>query len=277
MLKLGFNEDIDNEDYHADREYLSSSSLKMMLKDPRKFYKVYVENEKVEQSNKSALDLGSYIHARILEPHLVEKEFAVFNGHMRRGKSWDEFLENAGEKIIITRSQKNMADDLIRKYEEASVILGKQGLEEKEVKISSFFEKGFAEQTLCGIIDGIKIKVRFDYRKDFEDFGSINDIKTTSDYIGTKKSVERICANFDYDLSAALYVDLATQVTGKPHDFYFCFLSKKDGACRIFRASEQMLEKGREKYMEAIQKIKKARESGIYFENRIEELESIEL
>ena len=42
MLKLGFNEDISNDDYHNDREFVSSSGLKLMLKDPRKFYKNYV-------------------------------------------------------------------------------------------------------------------------------------------------------------------------------------------------------------------------------------------
>jgi hypothetical protein len=275
MLKLGFNEDISNEDYHGDREYVSSSGLKLFLKDPRKFYKVYVENEPIEQEYKSALDFGTYIHARILEPHLLDDEFAVFEGTMRRGKAWEEFKENAGEKIIITNSQKQLADRMLKTYEETEVVLGKHG-HSTSVPVPSFFSEGVAEESLCGIINDIKIKVRFDYRREYEDFGEIYDVKTTSDYISSKAQVERICANFGYHISAALYVDLVTAATGKPHDFYFCFLSKKDGACRLFKASEQMLEKGREEYKKAISGLKQARKTGIYFENVIEELDAIE-
>lgn len=275
-MKLGFNPGISNEDYHGDREYISSSGLKLFLKDPRKFYKVYVENEPIEQEYKSALDFGSYIHARILEPHLLDEEFAVFEGTMRRGKVWEEFKENAGDKIIITSSQKSLADKMLKTYEETEVVLGKHG-HSTNVPVTSFFSDGVAEESLCGLIDDVKIKVRFDYRREYEDFGEIFDVKTTSDYISSKAQVERICANFGYHISAALYVDLVTQVTGKPHDFYFCFLSKKDGACRLFKASKQMLEKGREEYKKAIAGLKEARKTEIYFENKIEELNSVEL
>lgn len=39
MLKLGVNLDIPNESYHKDVEYVSSSGLKIMLKDPKLYYK----------------------------------------------------------------------------------------------------------------------------------------------------------------------------------------------------------------------------------------------
>lgn len=275
-LKLGFNKDIDNQTYHDDREYVSSSGLKLFLKNPRAYYKSYVLNQDQEQINQSALDFGSYIHCRILEPHLLDKEFAVFTGHMRRGKVWEEFEEDNKDKIIITKSQKNSADELLENFENATVILGQKEIE-KEVPVSSFFLHGNAEETLCHEIGGIKVKTRFDYRKEFEDFGSINDIKTTNEYVDTKEQVEKICAKWGYDISAALYVDVATEVTGKPHDFYFCFISKKDGDCRLYRASEQMLQLGREKYLKAIEGLSKARKTGVYYENRIEEINSIEL
>ena len=69
-----------------------------------------------------------------------------------------------------------------------------------------------------------------------------------------------------------MYVDLVSQATGKPHDFYFVFLSKKDFQTRVFKASEGMLDRGRAMYKEAIERLKEAESTGVYFENKIQEL-----
>jgi len=274
-LVLGFNKDIGNSEYHDDREYISSSGLKMLYKNPREFHRIYVLNEENKMPNQSALDFGSYLHCLILEPHLEHTDFAVFTGYSRRGKDWEKFRDANASKCIITSSQKNLSDKLMKSYKESSVIIGKHGYE-IDVPVSSFFSGGEAEETLCVEIEGVKVKVRFDYRKEFEDYGSINDVKTTAEYISTKAQVEKICASWGYDVSAALYCDAAEIATGKPHEFYYNFLSKKDGACRIYRASDQMLEVGRKKYKEAIRRLKDARETGFYYKNEIEELNSID-
>jgi len=270
MLKAGLNLDIANDDYHADREYISSSGLKLMLKDPRSYYKQYILGEK-ESFSSTAMDMGSYIHSLILEPHLTEAEFAIYPGATRRGSVWEDFKALNSHKTIITKSQADKADAMIKEYNEGSIILGKHGYE-NEVPYSSFFTDGFAEQTFCGNINGVKIKVRFDYRKECEKFASINDVKTTGDYCDKPSDAERICRTWDYALSAALYCDVAEQVTGRKHDFYFLFMSKKDHKVALYRASEEMLERGRAEYLEAIEKLKIARETGIYFENKIQEL-----
>lgn len=272
FLKKGFNNKCSNEYYHSNRSHKSSSALKLILKDPRQYYKNYVLNEP-QNFNSDALSVGSFAHTRILEPHLVEEEYAIFTGARRSGDAWKEFKEKAGDKTIITSSQKRLVDEMIRSYEKASVILGNAD-NEKEVMVSSFFNEGVAEETLCGEINGYKVKTRFDYRKEFDDFGSINDLKTTATALGsaTLEDVEEICAYWGYDVSAALYVDLVTQETGKPYDFYFIFISKKDHVTKIFKASEGMLQRGRDKYLLAIDRLKECEESGIYFENKIEEL-----
>ena len=49
-LSLGVNKNITNQDYHDDREFISSSGLKLLAKDPKKFHKVYVLGEEDESS-----------------------------------------------------------------------------------------------------------------------------------------------------------------------------------------------------------------------------------
>ena len=51
-LKIGKNKDMTNEEYHADREYISSSGLKLILKDPDEYYRQYVLDEKSESKMK---------------------------------------------------------------------------------------------------------------------------------------------------------------------------------------------------------------------------------
>ena len=46
MLKLGINDEITNEDYHGDRKFESSSSLKLYLKDPKEYLKKLIFHNK---------------------------------------------------------------------------------------------------------------------------------------------------------------------------------------------------------------------------------------
>lgn len=266
--KKGFNDNVSNEDYHDNRTHVSSSVLKTIYASLEDYKDQYIDGNFKLFANQEALDFGSYVHALILEPHLVKEEFHIYNSD-RDGK-WNDFRESgiAKDKIIITQSQDDMAKDLINNFNNKHVIT-KEG---KEVSIASFFSEGIAEQTLCTSINGVKVKVRFDYLKEEE--GQISDIKTTSSKVKTKKEAEKVCRTWGYDVSAALYVDAVSKVTGKKYDFYFCFLSKKDKGVTIFKASEQMLSTGRAKYKEAIKKLKEARKTGLYFDG-ITEIDSI--
>ena len=272
-LKLGFNQDISNSLYHSDTEFVSSSGLKLLLKDARTFHRKYVLQE-IENKSSAAMDFGSYLHCLILEPHLEEEEFAIFTGSRKAGKAWDEFKVNNEDKIIISSSQKAQAEQLMKNFAASRIWIG-EGENQKEVPLSSFYANGKAEESLCVILDGIPVKVRFDYRVEGEESGAIYDVKTTSDYASTPEDVEKTCATWGYDVSAALYVDAVEKETGKPHDFYFTFICKKDGESYMYKASEQMLSSGREKYKKALALLLNARETGIYFRNVIKEIRSI--
>lgn len=272
-MKLGFNRDISNTEYHEDRTFVSSSGLKLMYKDPRDYYATYVLNEPSMKMNQSNLDFGSYVHALILEPHLVDSQFAIYEGQTRYGKAWEAFKEEHKDKIIVTGSQARTAQQLYDNFNKSTVLLG-EGDSKKEVPLSSFYTKGNAEETLCVLLEDVPVKVRFDYRKEWDTYGSINDIKTTSEFAHTKAHAEAIIDTWNYEVSAALYVDAVEQQTGKPHDFYFTFISKKDGKSYMYRASKQMLEVGRRKYKIALERLKKARETGKFFENIILEIDA---
>lgn len=276
-LKEGFNRGVSNEHHHKNKTHISSSGLKLLLKSPKSFYEEYVLGKEKEWGNMDALNIGSYVHSLILEPEKTDEEFIIYSG-TRRGKEWEAFSKENEDKIILTTSQSIACKNWVDTFNKTTVLLGAQD-NTKEVPLSSFFDEGEAEVTVCTELEGVEVKVRPDYWKEGtfngEPFHSIQDIKTSGQYVTSKADVERICSQWDYDLSAALYVDVMQKVTSTPHDFFFMFISKKDGQCAMYKASKQMLEEGRKKYVKALRYLKRARETGIYWENKIEEIDSI--
>ncbi|MAV64728.1 MAG: hypothetical protein CMG00_06010 [Candidatus Marinimicrobia bacterium] len=250
---LGINE-ISNEDYHRDREFESSSSLKLFLFDPKSYYKKYVLQEREDDKEKTAFIFGSYIHSCILEPSKTTSEFVVYEGAKRYGKKYEKFKEENPKKQILTEIEAAKADWMIEKFANHAVA-------------PNLIANGQAEKTLCVEIDGIKIKVRADYVTD----NAIHDIKTT--YSGLdKENVLTTILKYNYDLSAALYVDAFTQWTGREHSFNFIFMNKKDGSIEVYRASDELIANGRRKYKKSLKNLAKARESGIYYQEGIQEI-----
>lgn len=264
MLKNGILEDISNEDYHNDKEYVSSSGLKKMFDKPKAFYEEYVKGVKPYYSENllRAFDFGSYLHTLILEPHLLDKEYLICD---------EQSSTKPEDKKVILREDAELASKMYNAYAKATVAIGDH--DGKLVKLSSFIEGGVAEQTLCTALDGIKVKVRPDYRRELGDYGQIVDVKTTSESSLTPYQVGKICSKYGYALSAALYVDVVKELTGLDQEFYFLFLSKKGSLqVELFKASEDFLQRGREQYQIALKRLKKARETGIYYSAKVQEL-----
>jgi hypothetical protein len=89
----GIRDDLTNDEYHAERDHLSSSNLKQLLKDPADFYdKKILGNSKQEQKN--VFDEGSLAHCLILEPHMLDVDFAIYDGFRKAGKQWEALKKN---------------------------------------------------------------------------------------------------------------------------------------------------------------------------------------
>lgn len=244
-LRLGFNDYMTDEVYHGDKEYLSSSVLKDILKKPdevRLKRLGLIENE-----SKSYFILGQYIHWKWLEPEREDAGFAVFNGARRYGKIYDQFLEeNEGRSILLKEEENvgNKAIEVLNKHKIASTLnIG-----------------GTAEQTICGIINDVKIKVRADYLKD----NAIIDLKTTSGSIDSD-SIRSTIFKYGYHISAALYVDVANMHTDTEiTEFILVFINKKNFEIGVCKIGKNLLQLGREEYLRAIEKYKKLDAEGFF-------------
>jgi len=241
-----------NEEYHSEKEHLSSSNYKSLLKDPAKFYKEKIlgEREDFPQSTLNAFDEGSYAHTLILEPEMVEKEYRFFDGLRKQGQKWEDFKADPANQgyVLLSKAQKIKVHSWVDAYKQLPTAV-------------ELVSGGFAEHTLFSELDGVKSKVRADYIN--IDKGYIADVKTTSgmtDVDSFKFTVD----SFMYDLSAALYCKLFEDHYGKKFDFYFIVLGKRDSSCEVYKLSSTSKAEGMRKVNKALDIYKKCKKSGIW-------------
>lgn len=247
-----------NAEYHADRKYKSSSVLKTALNSLEEYHRRYILGEPKPISNQGALDEGTLVHTALLEPELYNDSFVLFDGWKKAGKEYDAFLSNlsAGDtRIVISAPQKHRIEKLVK-------------LAKSHLTYTSMLAGGEAEQTICGILHDIPIKVRFDYINVKKGF--IFDVKTTG-YSGDVEVFKLTTKDLSYDLSAALYLSMAEIYYGKPFEFYFGVLSKRDETANVYKLSQKTRLEGARKVLDACLKLKKAQETGIWTETAVEE------
>lgn len=248
-LKPGINI-CTNDEYHGDKNYLSSTNLKHLLKDPAEFKRICIDLEKdeVPKSRQNAYDEGSYAHSLILEPEMVEKEYAFFTGFRKHGNDWEAFKNANKGKIILSKPQKHRVESWVESYKGRKIAV-------------DLVKGGEAELSLTGQLNDVNIKVRADYIN--VDKGYIADVKTTA-YSTDVDSFKYVVSQLSYGLSGALYTKMFSQHYGKPFDFYFIVLGKKDGMCEVFKLSEESLQEGYIQINNALKVYKECKKSGIW-------------
>lgn len=243
-LKEGIN-NCTNEEYHGDKSYLSSSNLKLLLKDLPKFKKEFIDGIK-ERKQVNAFDEGNYAHSLILEPEAIEAEYGFFPGFRKAGKDWETFKTSNAGKILLSKPQKHRVEQWVEAYK-------------KRPEAVNLIQGGYPEHSVAGKLAGVPIKVRADYIN--PELGYIADVKTTS-YSPDVETFKYVVENLKYDLSAALYCKMFEQYYGKKFDFYFIVLGKKDVACEVYKASEETLRTGELQVMESLKIYKNCLETG---------------
>ena len=247
MEYKGIYKTLSNDKYHAEEKHLSSSNLKMLLKDTNQFYKEKILGEK-EPLKGAFLDEGNYAHSLILEPHMVEEEYVIFPGNRKAGKEWKAFEAEHKDsgKIILSAAQKLKVENWVESYK-------------KRPEAIDLVDGANNEFSLFSDMAGVPLKVRADVIN--IDKGFIADIKTTAsdpDVDTFRFTVEQ----YGYDLSAALYVDLFSRRYEKEFDFYFIVLGKRSLTCEVYKASDLTLGKGRKKMLTALKLYKTCMENG---------------
>lgn len=246
-LQIGLNT-CTNSEYHADKEYLSSSNYKTLLKDPELFYKEKILGLRESKSSPS-MEEGSLTHSLILEPQLVKDEYAFYQGLRKVGPEFNAFAAANSHKTVMSRPQQIRCELYRDTYLQNSTA----------VKLIS---GGYPELTICQMLNDIPTKVRCDYIN--IEAGYIADVKTSAypiDVENFRTTVDR----WGYGLSASLYTRVAELYYGKPFSFYFIAIYKgKPTECRVFKASEATMRRGLQDIAKAAEIYKTCKATGIW-------------
>ena len=226
---------VSNESYQNDyRSFLSSSDIRRLLRSPAH----YKNPAKVESA---AMAFGTVVHTFVLEPHVAEARYrprADVDGRTKEGKAvrdWEQSLASQQGVQFVSRADYDAAISI------ATSVRTHMGA-------SSLIAGGVAET--AGIVSdflGVNCRIKPDYRTD----SYIVDLKTCYD-----ARPEQFCKSalaYQYQVQAALYVDVAEAIDGKKRDFYWVAVEKDAPyAVAVYKASEEMLEHGRRLYQGAI-------------------------
>lgn len=240
-------ERMSNDEYHACPEF-SSSQLKDILRSSAHFHSNNILKEN-ERETKKHLDFGTLAHTLFLEPEQFEHEFVIgpkFDRRTKAGKEEAAAWEAANQgKIIIDEDMlqgaKRIANNL-------------RGLSSYQLMQDHY---GMAEASIffTDPVYGLNLRVRPDYHivpcDEFKN-GLLLDVKTSTDARPFK--FMRSCADFGYDISAAMYREGFQQhygTDGKPEFIFLVAESSAPFNVKQYRASDMFLSIGERRYNKA--------------------------
>lgn len=240
-------EHMSNEEYHASPEF-SSSQLKDILRSSAHFYSNNILKEN-ERESKKHLDFGTLAHTLFLEPEQFENEFVIgpkFDRRTKEGKAEAAAWEAANQgKIIIDQEMLEGATRIaenLRSLSSYEIMQNNPGMAEASI----FFTDP---------IYGLNLRVRPDYHiipcDEFPN-GLIMDVKTSTDARQFKFS--KSCADFGYDISAAMYREGFQQyykTEEMPEFFFLVAESTAPFNVKQYRASSLFLSIGEHRYNKA--------------------------
>lgn len=198
-MKEGIYFNLSNEDYHNDSA-VSSSGIKLLLKNPYKFWWNSPMNPKKEKIDTKALRLGRLYHTLLLEPEKFEDEFLV----LPKGKLIKSYLKETG---LV---QEDIEDfNVIREPDLWPAQKAIETMKQEPFYNKYFKDGGYPEVSIFWYEKELDVMCR----ARFDRLSAVNaiDYKTTADVDDVKKAI----TNYDYDLSASFYLRSLAQIKAK--------------------------------------------------------------
>lgn len=191
------------EQYLGNKEYLSSSGLKQLLKTPR-HYAAYLTQG--EQEEKDHLIVGSALHCAILEPEEFDRRYFVWKDSMKPNPDKD-YRDTENKKArLIAKKLAQMKDQVLLEESQYDDLMQMKASVHANGHAMKLLEGTISEQSVYTEIQVndtlIKVKVRPDAICD----AYYISLKTCNDASPTTFS--RKAFNLGYHISEALYTNI---------------------------------------------------------------------
>ena len=235
-----------NEQYHGDKTYLSSSTVREMLRSAA-HCKAYMSGANRKETD--AMRIGTALHMAVLEPHLMKSSYAVWDGR-RQGDVYQRFILNNRGKTILRANDMNKVVGMAAAIKNYS-----------DYPIQKAIDIGHSELSIYWTDPetGLKLKIRPDT---FSQYAGI-DLKKTQD--ARPKAFIRSCEEYGYDVQAAMYMTGLEMFLGQKIPFYFIAVEENSPhGVWVHEVSKQMYESGMSKFRKALNEYKQCMETGVW-------------
>lgn len=236
---------ISNEDYHSPTgplaDKLSSSDLKEFFNKSGKHLEFKKQNPTRETD---AMRFGTAFHSLMLEPHLFDEEYVIIpefepteldkEGNVKpKTSGWKR--TNDYKNQLKEFQKKNAGLKILTQEEWDRLQAMQESMRNSSMYIDHFgHAEGYNEATY---VEG-DYKVRCDRICEVDGKTIIIDIKTTDD--ASPEAFKKKVLALDYDLSAALYLDVA-----QGNEFYWVVVEREAPySCCWYRMSDWVQNKG---------------------------------
>ena len=225
----------------------------------------FLEPSKSVMTKSIALLTGTAFHLAVLQPEIFRKYVQIFKGKLNTKEGKKEYqdlqdlLATQPEAFIINHKDVSVALDMaeaVNNNSEAQEILRGCVNEQAGYRKLKF-------DTLDGITSPEFAKIKLDARKK----GIIIDLKSTT--AKNRKEIQQAVEDYHYDMKAAYYLNIANAIeqaakSGISYErFIWIFATKTSPSeCVIYEASDEDLQIGRQKYLNAYQILKNYYETG---------------
>ncbi len=245
--------DWDDEQYFADKKYVTNSHLKKLNEGGPQHLKAYHE---FGQKETEAMKFGSAFHCLILEPDAFDGRYFAIDDSEKCVEVSGEGWKAAGKKPRSTKAYKewiadiliNNADKILLSMDEMETLYAMQQKLNACPNAVQLLKNTLRERVYQRTIDGVPCKCKGDA---VNTGNYVVDLKTMSDAV-TEKSVLKAIYKYGYDQAGAFYKD----VIGLDQ-FYFIFVEKTyPYTIGIFELGESTYEQGKEKYKQALKQYK---------------------
>jgi hypothetical protein len=237
--------------YHADRDALSCSMLKPLLKSPAHFQ----ANLMSIVGATKAMDFGSLVHGLVLEPHLVGSEFAVYPGIADgRSSEYKSYLEKHASLCVVDEPTfergRKLAEKILHR-----IVFGRP--------FGDYVAEGIPEASIYVVepTTGLLLRTRMDlYHPEFS-----FDLKTTRHSM--VHDFVRDAVAMDYDFQAFMYTFARALYEGgtKPAKFVFVAAESDDpSSIHQVTAGESFMNNGAKKFQEALSVYSACTQSGFW-------------
>jgi len=238
-------EKMTSSDYHGHKA-ISSTDLKKALRSMG-HYRAYKDGL-VPFGSKVAFDVGTAAHSAILEQDFTS--YVKGPDVSRATKKWKEFVIEHEDKIVLKPSE----------YDHIRGMYDSFYGHPKAAKVTSNGrpEVSFFAQHETGLL----VKARPDFYVQSGDGDYIVDYKTALS--ASPEDFARTIYKYRYDISAAYYMRIVEQVTGRKVRDFFWIVQEKEApyALSIYRADEEMLAAAHAKCEKLLAQITNSESSG---------------